>query len=296
MQESFKGAQGESAKSLDELVAGVSRLVSPPEIVFSLHEAIASPHASWQSLADVVCRDPNLSASLLKMANSAGRGGCRVDTLSRAASLIGMQGLYDLALGLSAMNGFQSLSSGLVNVSVFWRHSLYTAIIAKHLARCANVLHPERLFVAGLLHDVGALVLDQAFPQTMREMLQVSDGDEDVLARLEHEWLGYCHAQVGARLLTQWLIPEATCRAIEYHHQPVQAEPLDIEIAILHMADWLANRSARGSYSQHGCYNALADPVVWGVAGLNEDVVEGLWPQIDAEFEATAKVLKIKAV
>lgn len=279
-------------RDIDQLVSSVSYLVSPPEIHFRLEEVLESPHAGWQDMADVVSQDPNLSARLLKLANSAFHGRRNIETLSRAVALLGTRVLYDLAVGVAALGVFQKIPVGLVDVSVFWRHSLYTAIIAKLLARRCNVLHPERLFVAGLLHDVGCLVLYMTHPEEMREALLIAKGDEELIARKEQELLGFDHAEVGARLLQVWKLPESTTEAIRHHHNPAAAPDLTLDIAIVHLASVLANRVDEGSFSGEAGFAAPLDPATLALTGLSEDVADTLWANVDAEFNQAVDVLR----
>lgn len=292
MNVSETSTQRRPARNLDELVNSVSYLVSPPEIHIRLEQVLESPHAGWQDMADVVSQDPNLSARLLKLANSAFHGHRDIATLSRAVALLGTRVLYDLAVGVAALGVFQKVPAELVDVSVFWRHSLYSAIIAKLLARRCNVLHPERLFVAGLLHDVGCLVLYMAYPEEMREALLVAKGDEDIMARKENELLGFDHAEVGARLLELWRLPEPTTQAIHYHHVPAQAPELTLEIAIVHLASILANRADEGSFSGEGSFATSPDPAALTLTGLSDDEAEELWSSVDAEFNHAVDVLQ----
>jgi putative nucleotidyltransferase with HDIG domain len=276
---------------LDALLGDVYSLVSPPEVYFRLESMIDSPNAKWHDLADVIAQDPNMSARLLRLANSAFHGKRNIDTLSRAVALIGTRALYDLAVGVAALSVFQKVPAELLNVSVFWRHSLCTGIIAKLLARQCNVLHPERLFVAGLLHDVGSLVIAMRRPDQAREALLVAQGDEDLVAVKERELLGFDHAEVGARLMELWQLPEGTTQAIRYHHRLAEAEEPTLEVALVHIANGLANRMEEGAFSLEGSLAAHIDPAAWGLSGLSEDIAESVWADVYGELSHAVDVL-----
>jgi putative nucleotidyltransferase with HDIG domain len=277
--------------SLKQLIGSVSELVSPPEVHIRLTEVIESPISSSDSIAEIIMQDPNLSARVLKITNSAFYGSRKIETVSRAITLIGTRDLYNIALAVNAVKVFDKIPSELVNVSVFWRHSLYTAIIARLLAKRCRILHPERLFVAGLLHDIGCLVLYSQFPDESRDALLIANGDEDILANQELELIGYDHASVGAELLRLWKLPETLCISIEAHHELSRAPQDSMEAAIVMIANALANRTEEGCFSETGSYAAPVSPDAWARIGLDETVIDELAEQIDEQFTETAKIL-----
>ncbi|MEM7253887.1 MAG: HDOD domain-containing protein, partial [Pseudomonadota bacterium] len=183
------------------MVDEVSALVSPPDICLRIFELLQSPDSSAREIGDVISQDPNLTARLLKVVNSPFYGvGRRVDTVSRAIAIVGIRDLYNLVVAVSAVNRFSHIAIDLVNMDTFWRHSLFTALLSRALAKRAGILHPERLFVAGLLHEIGALVLYHKMPRLAQEHLLLAGGDEAVIFEQEYEQLGFTHAELGAML------------------------------------------------------------------------------------------------
>ncbi|NHZ69838.1 MAG: HDOD domain-containing protein, partial [Thermotogales bacterium] len=152
---------GESRQeSVIELLGDVEGLVSPPDVCLRLFELIHSPSSGAKEISGVVSVDPNLTARLLRMANSSFYNFSRkIDTISRAVTVIGNTELYQLVLSISAVKTFNTIPNELVKMETFWRHSVYTGLLARAIAARANVLHPERLFVAGLMHDIGSIIL-----------------------------------------------------------------------------------------------------------------------------------------
>ena len=149
-----------SAEIADKWIKQVSGLVSPPDICIRVFELIESQTASVKQIGDVISQDPNLSVRLLKIVNSSYyHFSSRVDTISRAITIIGIRELSSLIIAISAIKTFSNIPNHLVNIDTFWRHSIYTALIARSLALQCDVLHPERLFVSGLLHDIGSLII-----------------------------------------------------------------------------------------------------------------------------------------
>lgn len=287
----FMNSVSDRRQEIRELLADVSALVSPPEILIRLRQAIDAPDSTSESIAAIVMQDPNLSARILHMANSAMYGlNHRVETVSRAISIIGQRALYHLALAVTASQTFSRLPSELVNIAVFWRHSVFSALIARNLAQRCQVLHPERLFVAGLLHDLGSLVLYQRYPDVLRESLLTSRGNEEVLAQQERELIGFDHAEVGGALLELWGLPDILQQAVTYHHRPT-VPGHSLEVAIVHLADTLANRTDQGSFSEFGAFAGMPHPGTWKILGLDESSTDDIWKDVNLQFMETLHVI-----
>ena len=257
------------------LVKDVSGLVSPPDVCMRIFELLQSPDSSAKDIGKVIIQDPNLTARLLKIVNSSFYNFAhRIDTVSRAIAIVGMRDLYNLVVAISAVRSFSNISSDLVNMDTFWRHNLFTALIARTFAKRCGVLHPERLFVAGLLHDIGSLVLYNRMPERSREFLLIADGDENALYEAEHKALGFGHPELGALLLDLWKIPQPLQEAVRFHHCPAQAPSAAREIAIVHIAESLANQSDIGGFCEETQAGAGPHPAAWHAVGLTPDGVD----------------------
>jgi len=233
------------------VIEDMSALVSPPDVYLKISDMIAENTASAQQLSEVIMRDPSLAARILKLVNSSYYAlPTKVDTVSRAVAVIGMHELSSLVYSLCAVQSFSRISSGITNMNTFWRHGVYCGLAAKAIASRVNCLNTERLFVAGLLHDIGTLTINARFPEIAEESIFQARGDEGNLARAEQDALGFDHAYLGALMLQNWHLPEATCDAIRYHHEPRAAKITPLEASIIHAADTLANFSGTGSFSE----------------------------------------------
>jgi len=143
-----------------DIVKDINRLVSLPEVCHRLHELLEDPRKNSTDIARLIAQDADLTARLLKIANSSlyGYGG-RINSLERAISLIGTSELLVLVLATSSVMTFPKIPGEFFNMASFWRHSVYSGVVARLLAQRCHVLHPERLFIAGLLHDIGLFAL-----------------------------------------------------------------------------------------------------------------------------------------
>ncbi len=276
-------------------VADASSLVSPPDVCVRLLELVETPETSAADLGTVLSQDPNLTARLLRIVNSSYYNfPSRIDTVSRAVTVVGIRELYSLVLAVSAVQVFTRIPAQLVNMDTFWRHSIYCGLIARGLARRRRILHPERLFIAGLLHDIGSLLLYQRVPEKARDLLLAADGDEQALYEAELGALGFSHADLGGLMMELWKLPVPLQEAVRFHHSPAQAQDGKLEAAIVHIAEALANRSEIGAFCEEPSENTTVIPEAWDALGLPESELdeEELIGEAGLQFTETATILR----
>ena len=182
--------------------------------------------------------------------------------------------MSSLIIAISAIKTFSSIPNHLVNIDTFWRHSIYTALIARSLALQCDVLHPERLFVSGLLHDIGSLIIYNRAPEIARELLMQSNGSEQVVYKNENNAIGLNHAYLGGKLLESWLLPKILRDSITHHPEPGLSELAPLETAILHIAEVVANRSILGAFCENPCGDDEIDPAAWSALPVKQDDID----------------------
>ncbi len=227
-----------------DLVEKNVTLVSLPEVCIQVQLLTESTNTTAADIAEVVGKDTALTIRLLKLVNSAFFGIPRqIDTVTRAVNLIGVRELRNLTLAASAAEVFAGVPSDLIDMAAFWQHSVYTGLIGRNLATHCNVLHSERLFTAGLLHDVGRLLMLMKVPHDVTNVEAMRASSDKDVCELENEVLGFSHAEVGEALLRHWNLPDNLCVSVLYHHTPVEAHDAHLESAILHIADQVTHRA-----------------------------------------------------
>ncbi len=252
-----------------------SSLVSPPDVCVQLFDIIESKQATAARIGEVIASDPNLSARLLRVVNSPFyHVSRRIDTLSRAITVIGITELYNLVIAVSAVRTFSDIPGSIVDIDTFWRHSLYTAITARILARRCNVLHPERIFVTGLLHDIGSLVIYHRVPDLAKVLVLSARGDEDILQLCERQALGFNHAELGGAMLASWNLPTSIRDAISHHHDPGAAGPARLEASIVHIAEAYANAEHIGAFSSTPAEETPIKAEAWRHCGIDPDEID----------------------
>lgn len=258
-----------------ELVKGVGKLASLPEVCMRVNEMVDDPSSSAAAIGKVISRDTALTAQLLRLANSSFYNfPSNIDTISRAITIIGERELRYLVLALSAVRAFSGIPIELSNMASFWRHSVYTAVLARLIASRCHVLHSERLFVAGLLHDIGLLVILHRIPELERVALQRAHTGHEELEKAEQEVLGCDHAAVGRALLEQWKLPTVLCETVGCHHNVAAAEEARLDAAIVHIANVIANRAELPV--DRDAPLPQVDPVAWELTALDESMIDTL--------------------
>jgi len=225
-----------------EMVAGVINLISLPEICIRVNSALEDPNHTSKQLGDIISHDPALTARILRIVNSAYYNfPNKVELVSRAISIIGEDDLRGLVLATSALEVFNHIPNQLVNMEMFWQHSIFTGIVARLLSKQCNILHGERLFIAGLLHDIGKLVLYFKEPEVSENVLLEAANTSGLIHEAEQTLLGFTHADVGAALMQAWQLPDSFHQIVLHHHTPSQATEYEIETAIVHIANSVVN-------------------------------------------------------
>jgi HD-like signal output (HDOD) protein len=223
---------------LEWLVNKTENVYSLPTIYERLTEAINHPRSSINDITKIIGEDQGLTARLLKLANSPLFGYfSKIDSIGKAVTIIGTQQLQAMSLAVSVMEVFTGIPENLINMRTFWQHSIACGITARALAIYRRETNVERVFAAGILHDVGRLVMCTAMPDIFSRMIVASRQDKALLLRLEEDRLGFTHAEVGGKLLEKWLIPLSITEPVGCHHSPDTARKFPLETAFIHVAD-----------------------------------------------------------
>ncbi|HQS59857.1 MAG TPA: HDOD domain-containing protein [Gallionellaceae bacterium] len=273
-------------KEITELVQGVGDLVTLPDVFIRINQLVESPNSSAVDIAQAVSQDPAFTVRLLRVANSPYYGfSSSIDTVAKAVSIIGTSQIRNLALSTAIASSFSGLSNKLVSMDNFWRHSLYCGLAARKLAVLAGKCDAEAVFTAGLLHDIGELVIFNRLPQQAQaSLLQVLDSaDELPLYQAEQQTMGFDHAQLGGELARQWKLPPMLEECIEYHHDIQSARRYPRETALVHIANILAQMAEVQTLDRDDV--APINPQAWEITGLSAaDVIETTVRETQAEI------------
>ncbi len=248
----------------------IDELPTLPTVVIRVLGLVERETSNVSDVTTVISQDPALTAKLLKVANSAYYGFRReVASVNRAVALLGFHMVRSLTVSIGVI---QSLGTGAGTPAFsregLWAHSLAVATATQQLAeRTVQRPDAESLFITGLLHDVGRVVLDQFFPEEFGAALRASAENQTPLYLEERELLGADHGEVGGLLLGRWNFPEAIREPVAAHHREDASAAINpAAVALLRVADAVAQQTAVGSSGNPApAQPAAADLAVLGL-------------------------------
>jgi len=271
--------------SIKAMVQALPRsLGSYGPVLEEIEAALQSSQCNLSTIGDAIQKDPDLTARLLRLANSPFFGFAnRLSTVAEAVSLLGIQQIQDMITVSSVMEQFKGVPDKFVSKESFWRHSLGVGIAARLLAMERRLPKPDKFFVAGLLHDVGRLVLLSQAPDCAQAVFELYQRERLLLRDAERKILGYDHQQVAAELLESWCYPPVLVQAVEFHHAPSQSSA-KLETAAVHIADHLINAMGIGSSGEQ--FVAPLDESAWSTLGLDTEVISKIVEAVDDQIHA----------
>ncbi len=273
------------------LVNTTVELPTMPEVLTKINEVTSGANASADGVAAVVSKDPAVAANMLRIVNSAYYGlPVRVSSIKLAVSVLGFNMTKKVALKAAVFTTFGKKRDPIqcFDPLSFWRHAIFTGIAARTLGQQSETFadsNAEDLYIAGLLHDIGKIILlERSCPKylaCLRKSAQSGRPQHEV----ELEDFGFTHADVGSVLAIKWSLPEDLAIAIRYHHAP-NKDPFHRSLSsLIHLADslaWQAGKpSTLGTAAPQLAEGALA------MAGLDEAQVAALLPRISEDFAAS---------
>lgn len=232
---------------MEKILAGVEELPPMPEVVFKAQALLADSESSAKELAALLETDQSIATKVLKMANSAfyGMSG-RVSSIQHASLVLGYKNLSEIISVAGAQKSLEKKLPGYgLESEDLWRHSLSVALGSKMIASRKNPELEMVAHTAGLVHDVGKIILDPFVVEAKETFDSFLLQEQQTYLMAEQQILGFDHAEIAAEVCQKWSIPEVISSAIRYHHSP--SSSLEVELAfILHMADFISLMSGEG--------------------------------------------------
>ncbi len=230
-----------TTSNLNVIINKIDSFPTLPSIVAQVLRVVAKPNSSAGELAEVITPDPAMTMSILKIANSAFLGlPKRVVTLQHAIAIMGFDEIRNLVLAKAICQSFKSLKKhAKFDIRQFWSHSFLCGLAAKVIAAQSEKLDTE-FFVAGLVHDIGKLVIYMAFPEEYCQMAADHIAGGPQLIAAEKANFSLSHDEVGFQLARRWFLPPNLSAAIGFHHKPHATEKMPDFAIVAHLADLLA--------------------------------------------------------
>lgn len=228
---------------LEHILKRVQALPPLPTSAMRVIALTKNPETSVKDLEIVIARDPALTASMLRQANSAYYGYARrISSLQEAIVMLGFQVTQGLAMASAVA---PLLKTDLVGYGIeqegLWKHSLLTAMTAKRLCQHRKLPFGDVAFTAGLLHDIGKLIIAIYIQEVGSYLLEKVNEAKFTYVELEEKVIGFNHATVGGFLAKTWFLPENLVSAISHHHTPLKAQSFEELNCVVHVANGLAS-------------------------------------------------------
>ena len=225
----------------EALVENVLQLITLPEIYLRLQKTIDDPMHTREQVAEVIAWDPALSARVLRIANSSYYGFPReFESVAEAVGIIGEIELRNLVLATSVVSSMNAIRYPGVDLDAFWLHSLRCGVGARLIAKQVGGCNAEVLFLAGILHDLGRLVIFQHDATLAQAIERQIDEQHQLRDQAERELLGFDHAEIGALLIVAWGLPAGLDEMVRWHHRYQMAGERLRETEVLALANLLA--------------------------------------------------------
>jgi len=275
----------EPTNHLWKKVTADAQLLTLPAVYLRLRAVLDDPDYSISDIEGVISSDPAISTRLLRQANSPYFGfASKIETITRAVGLLGSQKVHDLVLATSVAQTFSGIPIEVMDMHAFWTRSVYSAAAARLLAVNCNVLESERLFVAGLLRDIGHLVMYQSIPDETKTALLRARADHRALYKVEREVVGFDYAQLGGALLQQWGLPKGLWEPVQLHVTPGQPADYALEASIVHLAGVLSD-VGQTDEDERESFVSLVHPVAWQTTGLTPEQCAAIQDEVERQLD-----------
>jgi putative nucleotidyltransferase with HDIG domain len=225
-------------------IQNILQLVPFPAIAMEVIRLVENPKTSASKLGEVISRDQALAAKVLRVANSPFYGFPKqISTINFAIVVLGFETLKEIVLSVSLASSLANKLDKDFEIEKFWQHSLLVGIIAKHLAKDMGYRVSGEAFTAGLLHDIGILVIAQYFGREFKQIVQIGKTGEFSFEEIERRFLdNSTHYEIGSWLADKWNFPDQLVEAIAFHHQPHLATKNPQLASLVYLAEYICSK------------------------------------------------------
>jgi HD-like signal output (HDOD) protein len=268
-----------------KLLQKVTDIATLPFVVRKLMSTLSNPRSSAKDLGRVIVNDQALSAKVLRLVNSAYYGlANEVTNINHAVAVLGFNSLRSLTLSIASHSAFFKGDGGpFFDRKKLWIHSLGTAICARVLARQFGIATFEDFFAAGLIHDVGKVIMDQYTPQLFHSIIMLAIKEKKSFYDAEKLTLSISHPEIGKAAAEKWCFPAFLTDAIRFHHEPTLAGNSWEAASIIHYANYLCKIKKIGENGDHS--PPVLHPAVQKAVYINPRSLEMIYAEVDRDLK-----------
>ena len=268
--------------SLKQYVQQITQLPTIPVVAQQVLKLVHDELTSVDKLSNIIENDPPISAKILSVANSAYFGyKTTTKTIHNAILRIGFTNVKDIAVGVSLMTVFEERGGGprAFDYQRIFNHSVTVGAVAQLISKDLKLKFSDEIFMNGILHDLGYLVLNKYFPDTYMQVLGVFEKIKDLLGA-EEAVFDFTHADIGAWLAEKWKLPESVLDTVRYHHKPSLAMRSSDRVAVIHIADYIVSKGLFSVINENPNYPL--DPAALRTLSISEDYIREVEGKINA--------------
>ena len=230
-------------KTLWEILEGIKDLPTLPSVYFKVDKLLKDKQASIENVARLIEMDAAMSTSILRLVNSAFYGlRGKSNSIAHAVMIMGFNAVKNAIVSVSVLDTLTVKAPGQgFNLNDFWRHSVSVAVLARHLAEKSRLVLPEDAFIAGLLHDIGKIIMAKYFKEDLTKIWQHMQETKCTFSEAEADVASVDHVQIGAYLARKWQLPDPIVEAIAGHHYYITSTASSGLVECVMVANALAN-------------------------------------------------------
>ena len=274
---------------LKDLIKNPNDIPTLPSVFYQLNQAISDPTSTIEEIGEIVSSDLALTTQVLKLVNSSFFAfEDKIETISHALNIIGIDKLSNIVLATSVMSQFDGIPEEFVTMNSFWAHSIACGLAAREISSFGMNEAKEILYVGGMIHDIGSLIIYKEIPELGKEALERCNNWGQHLVDAEKSLMGFDHTEVGSALTSLWKLPDIYKEMILYHHTPWEAPNYQKETCAIYLADYITHCNQLGSSGelQHSSLERKALEVL----NISHNVIPEISEKTIKLFDETSKI------
>jgi len=268
-----------------------------PTVVSEILGLVDDPDSSTQDISNIIVKDPSLTSKVLKIVNSAAYGFVKeISTINHALTILGYKNIKSIVLGVTVFGMFNHNSSADFDREAFWKHNLAVASATRIIAKKLKYKDTEEAFTAGLMHDIGKIVIDEFMPKIFKKVINLVKEKNIWIYEAEREILSSDHSIIGGYLANKWNLPEVLYQAIRYHHSippEFKEQNSDFKIpAMVHVSDIIVRNMKIGFAGDDTVPKGLKDYFL--LLNLNEEIITEIYENLKDESSKAEVYLQFR--
>ncbi len=276
----------------EKIAKRLKDLPTLPHVAQRVIEIAYDPKSSAANMSEVISQDQSLTAKVLRVVNSAYYGFPRkIELVKQAVVILGFKAVSDLVISVSVFDAFKRKTNLNFDMLGFWRHSIAVAVTSKILAKYSGFMPVEDVFVPGLLHDIGKVVMVSFLPEEYGKVMDTVSSTGRWIRDVEEEILGIDHAAVGRFVADKWNFPPKIVSTIFYHHKPLVAKDYKDIVGIVHAADVLVRVRKIGWGGDETIPTLNRE--VWAMLKLSPDILNDIYESMQEHVKKAEEFFKL---